>query len=181
MANLGDADGRRRRENRGFGSCHRRFEQIQRRWLQTFGRFQVVGAAGNDLRAHCNKRFQVRGQGTPGWEVAARRRQQRPTSASEQRSDQQHGTTQPADQQGIRLVFDDLTAAHAKGASPDAFDFGSEINEQPRHHVNVADQWHVRQNTRLGRQQTRGKQRQRGVLVALNLDSAAQPLAAFNV
>ena len=180
VANLGDPDGRRSRENRGFSSCHRRFEQIERRWLQTFGRFQVVCAAGNDLRAHRSKRFQMRGQGSAGWEVAAGRRQQRPTPASEQRSDQQHGTTQPADQQGVWLVFDDLTAAHAKGARPDALDFGSEINEQPRHHINVADQWHVCQNTRLGRQQTRGQQRQRGILVALYLDSAAQPLAAFN-
>ena len=56
----------------------------------------------------------------------------------------------------------------------------AEIEEQPRHHLDVADARHVGQHALLGRQQAGGEQRQRGVLVAFDVDGARQPLAAFN-
>src|SRR5476649_591885 len=44
-------------------------------------------------------------------------------------------------------------------------DLGAEVEEQPRHHFHVADARHVGEDAFLGRQQARGNQRQRGVLV----------------
>src|SRR5213082_2456003 len=58
-------------------------------------------------------------------------------------------------------------------------DLGAEVEEQPRHHLDVADSRHVGEDTSVGRQETGGEQRQSGVLVAFDVDRSGQPLTAF--
>ena len=104
----------------------------------------------------------------------------RAAATREQRTEQQHGPAQPADQGAVGLVLGDRAAAHAQRRAADAFDLRAQIEEQPRHHFDVADPRHVRQHAFVRRQQARGEQRQRGILVAFDRDGTRQAMAAFN-
>ena len=109
--------------------------------------------------------------------VAARRRHDRAPAARQQRPQQQHRAAQPADQRAIGLVLGDVRAANAQRRAADAFDVGAEVEQQPRHHLDVGDAGHVVQRAPLVGQQARGNQRQRRVLVALDVHAAFDRVA----
>ena len=115
-----------------------------------------------------------------GRKVAAGRREPRPAPPRQQRAEQQHRAPQSTDQHGVRLVLDHLPTSHAQRRRPDAVDLGAEIDQQTRHHLDVADQRHVGEHARFRGQQTGREQRQRRVLVALDLDPARQAVTALN-
>jgi hypothetical protein len=58
-------------------------------------------------------------------------------------------------------------------------DFRADLFQQLRHHADVADARHVREDAFFGRQQACGQQRQCGVLVAFDLDLSGDRAAAF--
>ena len=60
------------------------------------------------------------------------------------------------------------------------FQAGSTKCLEPRHHLDVADSGNVREDAFVGGEQTRRQQRQRGVLVAFDVDGSGQALAAFD-
>jgi hypothetical protein len=81
----------------------------------------------------------------------------------------------------------DPAAARTPAAAPDAerraadaVDFSAEIEDQPRHHFDVADAGHVREDALLRGEHARRQQRQGGVLVAFDLDGTGEPLAALD-
>ena len=114
----------------------------------------------------------MRPDGAPRRKVAAGRRHEGAPAAREQRPQQQHRAAQPADQRAIGLVLGDLRAADAQRRAADAFDLGAEVEQQPRHHLDVGDARHVVQRAPLVGQQARRHQRQRRVLVAFDVDAA---------
>ena len=70
--------------------------------------------------------------------------------------------------------------ADAQRRRADAVYLGAEIEQQPRHHLDVADARHVGQDALVVGQQAGGQQRQRGVLVAFHRDAALEPVPAFD-
>ena len=62
----------------------------------------------------------------------------------------------------------------------DAVHLGAEIEKEPRHHFDVPDARHVGQDALVLGQETRRQQRERGVLVAFNRDTALEPVPAFD-
>jgi hypothetical protein len=139
----------------------------------------VVGVR-HVTRAHRAQRFQVcrdrsaRGKITPG------RRNVRTAGARKERSEQQHRAAQPADQRSVRRMLEDGGRTHPEGRAADSLDLGAEIEQQPRHHLDVADPRDVRQDAFVFGQQARGQQRQGRVLVALDGDLPLQPVPAFD-
>ena len=70
--------------------------------------------------------------------------------------------------------------SNAQRRRADAFDFGADIEQQPRHHLDVADARHVGQDALLLGEETRRQQRQRGVLVAFHGHAALEPVPALD-
>ena len=62
----------------------------------------------------------------------------------------------------------------------DAVDLGAEVEQQPAHHFHVGDARNVAQHALLLGQQARGDERQRGVLVAFDIETAVQAVTAFD-
>ena len=167
-------------EQRGFRSGHRRFVQIDRRRPEAIGGFERVSLAVDLADAHGGERLEVGRDRAARRDITAGRRQARAPAAREQRTDEEDRPAQAADQRRVGFVLHDLRAAHAQRRAADPLDLGPEIQEQPRHHFHVADARHVGEDAFLGREETRREQRQRGVLVAFDLDRAGETLAAFN-
>ncbi len=139
-----------------------------------------MSGALEDVRAHALERGQVSVDGAPHREVAAGRGQPYAPAPRKQRAEQQHRPAQASDQCRIRLVLQDLGAPDAKRRRADAVDFGAKVQQQARHHLDVADAGHVVKDALVFGQQARRQQRQRGVLVALDVNLPAEPLPALN-
>ena len=155
--------GRRGRgEQRRLGAGDRRLVEVDRRRLQPVRRLEHVAGAV-DLRARpspasasrCVAIVRRAGKSPPGGASCARPRRASsgPSSSTEPRS---RPTSAPSGSS-----FDDLRTAHAQRRGADALDLGAEIEEQPRHHLDVADARHVGEHALFGRQQARREQRQR--------------------
>ena len=69
---------------------------------------------------------------------------------------------------------------HAERRAADALDLAAEVENQPRHHLDVADSGNVGEDAFVGGEKTRRQQRQRGVLVAFDVDGSGQALTAFD-
>ena len=98
----------------------------------------------------------------------------------EQRPEQQHRPAQPADQRAVGRMRAHARRADAQRGAADAVDLGAEVEQQARHHLDVADARHVGQHALVFGEQARRQQRQRGVLVALDGHAALEPVAAFD-
>ena len=158
-------------EQRRLGAGHRRLVEIDRRRLQAVRRLEHVAGAV-DLRApiatsasRCVAIVRRAGKSPPGGARCARPRRASsgPSSSTEPRS---RPTSAPS---GSSLI--DLAAAHAQRRVPMPSTSAPRSSEQPRHHLDVADPRHVGEHALFGRQQARGQQRQRGVLVAFDVDA----------
>ena len=62
----------------------------------------------------------------------------------------------------------------------DALDFGADVEQQPRHHLDVADARHVGQDALFLGEEARRQQRQRRVLVSFNGHAALEPVSPFD-
>ena len=180
VTDFGHAVGGGRRKQRGLCAGHRRFIQIDRRRLQTVRRFEDVSWSRDVPRAHREQRLEMRADRAARRKVAAGRRQMRAPSARQQWTEQQDRPAQPADQRAVGLVLDDVGTAHAKRRAPNAFDMSAKIEDEPRHHLDVADARHVGQHAFFGGEEARREDRQRRVLVAFHLHRSRQALTAFN-
>ena len=181
VSNLRHARRRGRGEQRGFRSGHRRFVEIDRRRLQAVRRPRDDGRSPGCTRApiaiSASRCVLMR---APRRKIAARRRDDGAAAARQQRPHQQHRAAQASDQRAVGLVLGDVGAADAQRGAADAFDLGAEIEQQPRHHLDVGDARHVGERAPLVGQQARRHQRQRRVLVAFDVDAAFDAAAAFN-
>ena len=83
-------------------------------------------------------------------------------------------------QASIRVVRVNARRPDPQRGCPDTFDLGADVEQQPRHHLDVADARHVAEDAFVFGEQAGGEQRQRGVLVALDADRAGQTAAAFD-
>ena len=124
--------------------------------------------------ARCVSIVRRAGKSPPGGAMCARPR--RASSGPSSRTDPRSRPTSA----GSGVVLRHLGAPDSQRARPDAIDLGAEIEQQSRHHFHVADARHVVQDALLLGEQAGGHQRQRRVLVALDLYAAAERLAAFN-
>ncbi len=180
VPDLGAARGAGRGEQRGFRAGDRGFIQVDRDTREPIGRIEGMSGALDDVRAHALERGQVRVDRAPHGKVAARRGQPHASASRQQRAEQQHRPAQAADQCRIGLVLQDLGAPNAKRRRADAIDLCAEVEQQARHHLDVADARHVVKHALVFGQQARRQQRQRGVLVALDVNLPAEPLPALN-
>ncbi len=94
--------------------------------------------AGQRARAHGLQRFEMGRDGPPRGKITSRRRHDGPAATREQRAQQQHRSAKPADQRAIRFVLGDFRAADRQLRPADAVDLGAEIEQQARHHFDVA-------------------------------------------
>ena len=180
VANLGRARRAGGGEQRGFGPGDRRLVKIDRCRTQAVRCGQRVATAFDAARPHRFQRFEMRVERAPRRKITARRRQVRASAAREQRAQQQYRAAQAADQRRVGLVLDDGGTPHAKRRAADALDLAAEVENQPRHHLDVADSGNVREDAFVGGEETRRQQRQRGVLVAFDVDGSGQALTAFD-
>src|SRR5689334_6869829 len=120
------------------------------------------------------------GNRSPRRKIAAGRGDVRAPDAGQQRTEQQHRPAQPTHQRPVRDVTADFRRAYPQRRAPDAIDLGAEIQQQTRHHFDVADPGNVGQHALVFSQQAGGEQRQRRILVALDRDTSLQPVPAFN-
>jgi hypothetical protein len=148
--------------------------------MQAVGGFEDMTRARDEARPHRFERFEVRRDRSPRREIAAGRREMRASTPGEQRSEQQDGAAQPPDEGAVGLVLRHLGTADPKRRAADALDLRAEIEQKPRHHFDVADARHVREDAFLGRQQARGQQRQRGILVTFDFHGTGEPMAALD-
>ena len=131
-------------------------------------------------RAHGEQRFEVRRDGAACREVAAGRRDVRAAGAREERSEQQNGPPEPADEGAIGGMRLDTRRPDTQGRGTDPLDLGADVEEQARHHLDVANPRHVGQHALLVREQTRGQQRQRRVLVPFDGNATFEPVTALD-
>ena len=99
----------------------------------------------------------------------------------EQRANQQNRAANAADELRVGLVLNHLLTADADRRRPDAFHGRAQVEQQLRHRLDVLDPRHVGEHAFFGRQQARRQQRQRGVLVAFDINGSGQTPAAFNL
>ena len=112
--------------------------------------------------------------------ITTRRRDVRAPCPREQRPQQQHRPAQAADERAVGRIRLCILRPNAERRRADAVHFGTEIQQQSRHHLDVADARHVGEHAFVFGQQAGREQRQRGVLVPLDRDAAAETVAAFN-
>ena len=167
VADLGHAVDQRGRQQRRLGAGDRRLIEVKRRRLQAVRRVQRMTVRRQHARPQRHQRIDVRADGAPGGKIAARHAQNRASGARQQRTQQQHGAAQLADQRGVGLRVRDLLAAHAHRGGAHAVHVGAHFAQQVRHHLDVADARHVVEHALFGGEQAGGEQRQRRVLVAL--------------
>jgi hypothetical protein len=143
-------------------------------------RLETVSGAVDRFGPHGDERLEMRADGAPGREVAAGRRDVGAARAREQRPEQQHRTTQASDERAVGLVRADRLTADGERRTTDPFHLGAEVEQQTRHHVHVGDARHVREHAGVFGEQRRRHERQRGVLVALDVDDAREPVPTFD-
>ena len=112
--------------------------------------------------------------------VAPGRREFGATSPGEQRSEEEHRPAKAAYERRVWFLFDDVGASDSEGGASHPFDLGAEIEEQARHHFDIADARYVGQHALVAREQARGKQRQGRVFVAFDFDRPGEALTAFD-
>ncbi len=180
VTDLGHAGRGGRRQQRRLGARDRRFVEVDRGRTEPIWHLQTMARALDDLGAHRGERLDVGADAPPRREVAPGRRDVRLTAPGQERPQQQNRPAQPSDQGAVGLVLQDIAALDAQRGAADALDLGAEIEQQPRHDLDVGDSRHVGQHARLIRQQAGCHQRQRRVLVAFDVDASAEPTAAVN-
>ena len=172
VADLRRAARLRRREQRGFGAGHRRFQQIDRRAAQPLGRFQLVPLRRlDDARAH--RAHRAAGASRSSAAPESRRRAARSSTRPVRPISAPISSTDPRSRPTSRgSGSNDEMSRHVirSVVVPGALDGGAERPQQIDHHVDVADARDVPQLAGFPRQQARGDQRQRGVLVAADRD-----------
>ena len=141
---------------------------------------QLVAGADVDLGAELGKGVDVRVEPAAADHVAARRRDARPAEAREQRAREQERGADTAGELRVELVRRDLRRLHANFVVARPLDLRADVGEQGHHRLGVADPRHVVEHHRLGRQQARGEDRQRAVLVAGRPHASAQGPAALD-
>ena len=169
-----------RRQERGLGARDRRFVEVIRRRLETVWRLQRVSGCLGDAHAHVPQRVKMRPDAAARREIAAGRRDDGAASTSQERPHQQHRPAKAPDQRPIGLVLCHLLAADAQRRRSDAVDLCAHIEEKSAHHLDIRDARHVGEDARLIGQQARRNQRQRGVLVAFDVETAVQAMTAFD-
>src|SRR5581483_1670971 len=133
-----------------------------------------------DPGAHPREGVDVRVEPPPADQVAARGRDDRVPEPRQQRAgEEERGAHAPAEF-GVELVLGDVRGVHPDLVRAGPGDVGAEVGEQLEHRVDVADPRDVRQENRVLREQRRGEDRQRAVLVAGRLDRPREPLAPFD-
>ena len=161
--------------DRVLGRHHARLVEEDVVAPQAAGRLQLVMHLPElDLCAQPRERVDVRIETAPPDHVAARRRDGRAPEPREQRAGEQERRAHACAELRVELVPGHVRRmdAHLVRAGPR--DLGAELVEQVEHRLHVADARHVRERHRLARQQRRGQDRQRAVLVAGRLDGSAQ-------
>ena len=161
---------RRGGEQRRLRPGNRRLVEVHRRALQAVGRLEhVVGPCAErapiaSSASRCVEIVRRAGKSPPGGAMCARpsRASSGPSSSTEPRS----RPTSAA----IGIVLPAPAGSDPQRRGPDAIDLGADVEQQPRHHLDVADARHVRQHALVFGQQARGEQRQRRVLVAFDGD-----------
>ena len=98
----------------------------------------------------------------------------------EQRTEQQDGAPQTADERAIGCVCAHTRRANAQRGAADAVDLRADVEQQPCHHLDVADAGDIGQDALVLRQQARRQERKRRVLVSLDGDPALQPMSALD-
>jgi hypothetical protein len=73
-----------------------------------------------------------------------------------------------------------LRRPDAQGCRANPFDFGADVEEQPCHHLDVADARDVSDHALVARQEARRQQRQRRVLVSLDRNRPLEAIATFD-
>ena len=180
VADLGVAARRDGGEERGLGAGHRRFLEIHRCPPQAVGRLERVVLSALVARAHGQQRVEVRRDAAPRGKITAGRRDAGAAAAREQRTEQQHRPAQPADQRTIGSLRANRRRADPQRGRADALDLGTDVEQQARHHLDVADARHVGEHALVLAQQAGNEQRQRRVLVALDRDAALQAMASLD-
>ena len=122
----------------------------------------------------------MRGHRAPAREVAAGLADAGPPGAGEERGDEEHRAAEPGDERGVGVGGPELPAAHPQRRRADAVDLRPEALEEAAHRLDVADARGVLEDALLGREQAGGEDRQRRVLVALDLDDAGEAVAALD-
>jgi hypothetical protein len=89
------------------------------------------------------KRAEMRGDAATGRKVAPGRRDVRAARPRQQRAEQEHGTSQPSDERPVRRMGPHLLRTNPQRRRSNAVDLNPEIEQQTRHHFDVADARHV--------------------------------------
>ena len=180
MADLGGPPGRCRGQQRGLRTGDRGFVEIHRRAGQAVRSLEHMVGSADVTRAHGEQGREVRRNRPPGGEIAPRWCDVSAPQSRQQRTEQQHRPAEPANQRAIGLVGDDLRRPDAQRGRADAVDFGAEVEQQSRHYLDVADAWDVREQALLVREEARGQQRQRRILVAFHRHTPFKAMASLN-
>jgi hypothetical protein len=131
-------------------------------------------------RPHRLERLEVSRNRAARGEIAARLRQAGGAAAREQRSEEQDGTAQLADEQRVGPIRGNRRAPDLQRRRSDTVDGGAKAPHQLDQHLDVPDARDVLEHALLVRQQACRQQRQRGILVPFDGHLARQPPAAFD-
>ena len=167
-------------QNRGLRAGDGGLLQVDRRGTQAVGRLERMAFPFDIVHPHRAERLQVNRQRAASREISTRWRETRPPHPREERADQQNRSAEPANQVRIRALACDTPAPDSHLGRPNPLHFGTQASEQLAHHGDILDPRHVRQRARLIGQQAGREQRQRGVLVALDVDRAGQAVPALD-
>ena len=191
-AKLGDVRFRRRvpdfssplrgggRQQRRFGAGHRRLVEVERCAVEPRWGFERVARLVERHGPHRRERLKVCGNRSPRGKITAGRREASRTPAREQRTEQQDRTAQSPDQCRIGTIARDRLAPDVERRGATAVNRGAQAQQQVDQHFHVPDPRDVRQHAFLIGQETRGEQRQRRILVALDRDAPFQPSPSLN-
>ena len=80
----------------------------------------------------------------------------------------------------LAACTNDAARADAQRGGAEALHLRTEIDEQLRHHLDIADARHVLEHALFRGEQAGGQKRERGVLVAFDVDGARQPGTTLN-
>ena len=139
----------------------------------------LVAVAHLEGRAELLKRMEVRIEPATPDHVAAGRRNDCAPVACEQGSGEQKRRADLARQLGVDVVAD-VCGMNTHLVRTDPLDVGAEVGEQAAHRLHVADARDVGERDRLVRQQARGQDRQRAVLVPRSTHMAGERVAPLD-